>query len=85
MHGIFSSPIYISEGKLSVCYKVIIAPVADLLTEPEIITVPERSLDHVPFAALRDQPGGKCLVETFRIRMVPSLTILKHVQFKMRV
>ena len=31
---------------------------ADLLTEPEIIIVPERSLYRVPFAALRDQPGG---------------------------
>ena len=69
-----------TERRLSVCLKVIIAPVADLLTEPEVIIVPERSLYRVPFAALRDQPGGKCLAETFRIRIVPSLTTLKFIQ-----
>ena len=53
---------------------------ADLLTEPEIIIVPERSLYRVPFAALRDQPGGKSLSETFRIDIVPSLTTLKLIQ-----
>ena len=61
--------------RLQLCSKVIISPVADLLTEPEIIIIPERSLYRVPFAALRHQPGGKCLAETFRIRIVPSLTI----------
>ena len=69
-----------TERRLSVCFKVIIAPVADLLTESEIIIVPERSLYRVPFAALRDKPGGKCLAETFRIRIVPSLTTLKLIQ-----
>ena len=68
------------ERRLSLYFKVIIAPVADLLTEPEIIIVPERSLYQVPFAALRDKPGGKCLAETFRIRIVPSLTTLKLIQ-----
>ena len=53
---------------------------ADLLTEPEIIIVPERSFYRVPFAALRDQPGGKSLSETFRTRIVPSLTTLKLIQ-----
>ena len=60
--------------------KQIILPMADLLTEPEIIIVPERSLYRVPFAALRDQPGGKSLSETFRIHIVPSLTTLKLIQ-----
>ncbi|XP_022807186.1 tetratricopeptide repeat protein 28-like [Stylophora pistillata] len=69
-----------TERMLSVCFKLIIAPVADLLTEPEIIIVPERSLYRVPFAALRDQPGGKSLSETFRLRIVPSLTTLKLIQ-----
>ena len=69
-----------TERRLSVCFKVIIAPVTDLLTESEIIIVPERSLYRVPFAALRDKPGGKCLAETFRIRIVPSLTTLKLIQ-----
>ena len=66
--------------RLQLCSKVIISPVADLLTEPEIIIIPERSLYRVPIAALRHQPGGKCLAETFRIRIVPSLTILKLIQ-----
>ena len=66
--------------RLQLCSKVIISPVADLLTEPEIIIIPERNLYRVPFAALRHQPGGKCLAETFRIRIVPSLTILKLIQ-----
>ncbi len=64
---------------LSLCYKMIIAPVADLLEEPEIVIVPDRSLYKVPFAALPDE-RGKHLSETFRIRIVPSLTTLKLIQ-----
>lgn len=60
--------------------KLIIAPMADLLTEPGIIIVPERSFYQIPFATLRDQPGGKSLSETFRIRIFPSLTTLKLIQ-----
>ena len=69
-----------TERRLNLCSKLIIAPVADLLSDPEIIIVPERSLYRVPFAALRQQPGGKYLSETFRIRIVPSLTTLKLIQ-----
>ena len=68
------------ERRLQLCFKMIIAPVADQLTEPKIIIIPERSLYRVPFAALRDQEGRKCLAETFRIRIVPSLTTLKVIQ-----
>ncbi|XP_078352786.1 uncharacterized protein LOC144637598 [Oculina patagonica] len=64
---------------LSLCHKLIIAPVADLLEGPEIIIVPERSLYNIPFAALPDE-SGKYLSETFRIRVVPSLTTLKLIQ-----
>ena len=69
-----------TERRLQLCSKLLIAPVADLLTEPEIVTVPDRSLYRVPFAALRDQPGGNYLSETFRIRFVPSLSTLKIIQ-----
>ena len=69
-----------TERRLNLCSKLIIAPVADLLSDPEIIIVLERSLYRVPFAALRQQPGGKYLSETFRIRIVPSLTTLKLIQ-----
>ncbi|XP_066016582.1 tetratricopeptide repeat protein 28-like [Pocillopora verrucosa] len=62
------------------CYKWIIAPVADLLTEPEIIIVPDRFSYRVPFAALRDESAGKYLSETYRIRIVRSLTTLRLIQ-----
>jgi len=67
------------KSTLSLCYKLIIAPVVDLIDGPEIIIVPERSLYNIPFAALPDDTG-KCLSETFRIRIVPSLTTLKLIQ-----
>ena len=60
-------------------YKMIIAPVAHYLDEPEIIIVPDRHLYKIPFAALEDE-SGKCLSESFRIRIVPSLTTLKLIQ-----
>ncbi|XP_066015815.1 tetratricopeptide repeat protein 28-like [Pocillopora verrucosa] len=62
------------------CYEWIVAPVADLLTEPEIIIVPDRFSNRVPFAALRDEQAGKYLSEKYRIRMVPSLTTLWLIQ-----
>ena len=64
---------------LSLYYKILIGPVADLLEEPEIIVVPDRSLNQVPFPALKDE-RGRHLSETFRIRIVPSLTTLKLIQ-----
>ena len=67
------------EPSLSLCYKMLIAPVADLLEEREIIIVPDRSLYQVPFSALHDA-SGKYLSDTFRIRIVPSLTTLKLIQ-----
>ena len=64
---------------LHLCYKIVIAPVASLLKQPEIIIVPDSCVYQVPFAALADE-GGKYLSETCRIRIVPSLTTLKLVQ-----
>ena len=64
---------------LTLFYKTIIAPVADLLEGSEIIIVPDRHLYRVPFPALPDD-SGKYLSETFRIRIVPSLTSLKYIQ-----
>ena len=61
-------------------YKTVIAPVADYLSdEPEIIIVPDHLFYKVPFAALEDE-SGKCLSESYRIRIVPSLTTLKLIQ-----
>ena len=61
---------------LTLFYKMIIAPVADLIKGSEIIIVPDRHLYRVPFPAFLDG-SGKYLSETFRIRIVPSLTTLK--------
>ena len=67
------------ELRLTLFYNMIIAPVADLLKGPEIIIIPELCLYRVPFSALRDE-SGKYLSETYRIRIVPSLTTLKFIQ-----
>ncbi|XP_015748447.1 PREDICTED: tetratricopeptide repeat protein 28-like isoform X3 [Acropora digitifera] len=65
---------------LQLWYKNFIAPVADQLQgSTEIVIVPDRSLYRVPFGALIDE-NGKYLSDTFRIRYVPSLTILKLIQ-----
>ena len=65
---------------LRLWYKNFIAPVADQLQgSTEIIIVPDRSLYRVPFGALIDE-NGKFLSDTFRIRYVPSLTVLKLIQ-----
>ena len=69
-----------TETGLNLFHQIVIAPVADLLTEPEIIIVPDRSLYRVPFPALRDESGEEHLSENFRIRIVPSLTTLKIIQ-----
>ena len=65
--------------RLRLFYKLIIAPVADLLKEPEIIIVPDSCMYQVPFAALLDE-GGRYLSDKFRIRIVPSLTVLEIIQ-----
>ncbi|XP_022795109.1 tetratricopeptide repeat protein 28-like [Stylophora pistillata] len=67
-------------SSLSMCYKTFIAPVYDLLEEPEVIIVPDRSLYKVPFAALSEIEGAEYLSETHRIRVIPSLTTLKIIQ-----
>ena len=64
---------------LRLFHKIIIAPVADFLKGPEIIIVPDSCMYHVPFEALLDE-GGRYLSEEFRIRIVPSLTVLKFIQ-----
>ena len=70
------------EPSLSLYHKLIIAPVVDLLDlldEPEILIVPDRSLYKVPFAALKNE-NGNYLSERFRIRIIPSLTTLMLIQ-----
>ena len=52
-------------------YRMIFAPVADFLDQPELVIVPDRALYNVPYAALKDK-SGKYLSQTYRIRIVPS-------------
>ena len=68
-----------SESSETLYYRMLINPVADLLEEPELIVVPDRYLNQVPFPALKDE-GGRYLSEKFRIRIIPSLTTLKLIQ-----
>ena len=67
------------EPSLTLFYELLVNPVIDLLDEPEIVVVPDRALYRVPFPALLDG-SGKYLTEKFRIRVVPSLSILKLIQ-----
>ena len=69
-----SKPLTLTDG-----YNMIVAPVADLLQESEIIIIPDNLLYPIPFAALKDG-NGKYLSDNFRIRIVPSLTTLKLIQ-----
>ena len=69
-----TGPPYLADG-----YNMIVTPVADLLQEPEIVIIPDRLFYPIPFAALADD-NGEYLSDTFRIRIVPSLTTLKLIQ-----
>ena len=64
---------------LAECYQMIITPVANFLDEPEIVIVPDRALYKVPFAALRDE-SETYLSQSYRIRIVPSLSTLGLIQ-----
>ena len=65
-----------SESSFSLYHRMLISPVVDLLEDHELIVVPDRCLNQVPFPALRDE-SGRYLSEKCRIRIVPSLTTLK--------
>lgn len=57
----------------------IVAPGRDLLEGPEIIVISHHNLQgRVPFASLEDvELSNKYLSNTFRIRIVPSMTTFK--------
>ena len=57
-------------------YRKFIGPIADLLHGDEITIVPDGPLALVPFSAVINQ-HSRYLSETFRIRLIPSLTSLK--------
>ena len=61
---------------LRTLYDIIIAPIADLVNGNELVLVPESALFLVPYAALINSQS-KYLCESFRSRVIPSLTTLK--------
>ena len=68
--------IHSQTNALRTFYDVVVAPIADLVDGNELIFVPEGPFCLVPYAALVDSKS-KYLCESFRIRVLPSLTTLK--------
>jgi len=65
---------------LEVLYNTLIAPVLSDVQHDEIVIVPDSKMYTVPFAALKDPSTGKYLSESKRIRLVPSIAVLKLLQ-----
>ena len=63
-------------GALKVLYDMIIAPFSHSIKGDELVIVPDGSSFLIPYSALVDQ-NSRYLSETLRIRLVPSLTILR--------
>ena len=57
-------------------YDLTISPIIELIHGDELVIVPEGRLWLAPYAAFMDS-NSKYLCETFRIRVIPSLTALK--------
>ena len=61
---------------LAALYSYVIAPILELIEGDELIIVPDGPLWLAPFAALQN-PFSKYLCESFKVRLIPSLTSLK--------
>ena len=64
---------------LQTLYNVVIDPIRDLLHSDEVVIVPQGPLCLAPYAAFMDLKL-KYLCETFRIRLLPSLSSLRLIQ-----
>ncbi|XP_078362888.1 uncharacterized protein LOC144647020 isoform X1 [Oculina patagonica] len=74
-----SSQLYSEEDDiLTTLYDLVIKPIADLVQGEELIIVPDGPLWLAPYAAFVDT-DSKYLCESFRIRLIPSLTSLKMI------
>ena len=72
-----SAPLSKGNGNsLHLLHCCIFSPIAKLLRNDEIIIVPDGALCLAPFAAFLDE-SSRYLSESFRIRVIPSLTSLK--------
>ena len=67
---------HLQKSALSLLYETIISPIQDLLVDNEVIFVPEGPLCLAPFPAFLDS-DSRYLCESFRVRVIPSLTSLK--------
>ena len=67
------------EHPLKTLYDVAVSPIADLIDGDELVIIPEGPLCLAPYAAFMDS-NSKQLCESFRIRMLPSLTTLKLIK-----
>ena len=74
-----SHPSCFETKSLQTFYKDVIDPIRDLLQGDEVVVVPQGSLYLAPYAAFMDLKS-KYLCETFRIRLLPSLSSLRLIQ-----
>ena len=66
-------------NSLQTFYKVVMDPIRDLLQGDEVVVVPQGPLCLAPYAAFIDLKS-KYLCETFRIRLLPSLSTLRLIK-----
>ena len=74
-----SHPSCCETKSLQTFYNVVIDPIRDLLQGDEVVVVPQGPLCLAPYAAFMDLKS-KYLCETFRIRLLPSLSSLRLIQ-----
>jgi len=71
-------PLLSKENPLATLYNYVIGPIADLAQADELVIVADGPLWLAPFHAFLD-PDSKYLCESYRIRLIPSLTSLKMI------
>jgi len=64
-------------------YDLLIAPAAAKIKTDNLIIVPHGILHYLPFGALQDIQG-RCLLEDYRIRYLPSASVLKYLVAKQK-
>ena len=70
-----------SRNHLKELYEILVTPVQENLVEEEdLVIIPDGLLFKVPFAALRDPHTKLYLSDTKRVRLAPSLTVLRVLQ-----
>ena len=74
-----SHPSCFETKSLQTFYNAVIDPIRDLLQGDEVVVVPQGPLYLAPYAAFMDLKL-KYLCETFRIRLLPSLSSLRLIQ-----